>query len=148
MVLRIVTVGKISPWAKEAYTHFQKMISRYSKIEHISLSTGGDLNRQNREVLKKRESERISKKLRGKSICLDKSGKPMRSEEFSEFLSSLETATFVIGGPLGIHDDLLKRCDFTISLSKFTLSHEVAFVVLLEQIFRGFKILKGERYHY
>ena len=148
MVLRIITVGKISPWAREAYEHFKKMISRYSRLEHFALSTGGDLNRENAEVLKKREADRIMKKIRGRSICLERMGKSMSSEEFSEFLSSLRDATFVIGGPLGIHDDLLRKCDSKISLSKLTLSHEVAFVLLLEQIFRGFKILKGERYHY
>ena len=148
MVIRIITVGKISHWAKSAYEHFKKMISRYSKVEHIPLSTGGDLNRESKEVLKRREAEKISKKLKGKIVCLDRDGKKMSSEEFSKFLSNLGSVTFVIGGPLGIHYDLLKRCDFTVSLSEFTLSHEIAFVTLLEQIFRGFKIHRGEKYHY
>ena len=148
MVLRIITVGKVSPWVKEAYRHFQKMISRYTDIEHVILTTGGDLNRENHEVLKKKEAEKISKRIKGTSVCLDRNGKIMDSEEFSKFLSSLKNATFVIGGPLGIHESLLKRCDFRISLSKMTLSHEIAFLTLLEQIFRGFKISRGERYHY
>ena len=148
MVLRIITVGKISPWARKAYEHFQKMISRYSRMEHIALSTGGDLNRENAEVLKKREAEKIAKKIRGRSICLDKNGKSLSSEEFSKLLLNSANTTFVIGGPLGIHEDLLRKCELSISLSKMTLSHEVAFVTLLEQIFRGFKISRGEKYHY
>ncbi len=148
MVLRIVTVGKISPWAREAYEHFRRMISRYANLEHVSLSTGGDLNRENHEVLKKREAEKISKSILGTSVCLDRSGKMMNSEEFSNLLSGLRKATFIVGGPLGIHEDLLEGCDVKISLSKLTFSHEIAFLVLLEQIFRGFKISRGEKYHY
>ncbi len=148
MVLRIVTVGKISPWAKEAYEHFRKMISRYASLEHVSLSTGGDLNRENHGILKKREAEKIAKSIVGTSVCLDKNGRTMNSEEFSGLLSNLRKATFIIGGPLGIDEQLLEKCDVKISLSRLTFSHEVAFLVLLEQIFRGFKISRGERYHY
>jgi 23S rRNA pseudoU1915 N3-methylase RlmH len=71
MELRIITVGKISSWSREAYKHFLKMISRYARIEHIHLPTGGDLNKENPEVLKKKEAKKILEKIRGTPICLD-----------------------------------------------------------------------------
>ncbi len=148
MVLRLITVGKISPWAKEAYSHFSKMISKFARVEHISLSSGGDLNRENPIILRRREARKIRGKIKGKLVCLDRRGKEMDSKSFAEFLSTFESVTFVVGGPLGLDEDFLSSCDYRISLSNFTLSHEVAFLVLLEQIFRGFKISRGERYHY
>ena len=148
MVLRIVTVGKISEWSERAFGHFSKMISRYCRLEHVPLKTGGDLNRESPEVIKKREAERIVSKIKGFPICLDRKGERMSSEDFALFLKDLDKATFVIGGPLGLDESVLKICKKRISLSDMTLSHEVAFVVLLEQIFRSFKIIRGERYHY
>lgn len=148
MVLRIITVGKISGWSEKAFDHFSKMISRYCKLEHVSLKTGGDLNRESPEVIKRREAERIIPKIRGVPICLDRNGEKMSSEDFARFLKDLDKATFVIGGPIGLDENVLRFCRKRLSLSEMTLSHEVAFVVLLEQIFRSFRIMRGERYHY
>ncbi len=148
MVLRIITVGKISPWARTAWEHYKKLISRFRKVELLSLSTGGDLNRENPEVIKRREARRILDRILGTPVCLDIRGRRMTSEEFSRFLAGLRNATFIIGGPLGLDESVLKACRERISLSSFTLSHEVAFVLLLEQILRGFKIAGGERYHH
>ncbi len=150
MKLRIITVGKISKWSKAALEHYTKLLKRFVRLEHIILSSGGDLNRENHEVIKEREAKKILEKTRGYVVCLDKEGKAFDSKEFAKFVESIRSrdVTVVIGGPLGLHDKVKRKCDILLSLSNMTLSHEVALVVFLEQLFRGFKIIHGQRYDY
>ncbi len=147
MKIRIITVGKISKPYREIFEDYRKRLRGKIQLEHVQLQTGGDLNRENPEVVKRREAKKISRYLIGRRVLLDIRGEMLDSKGFSKFLN-FKTITFVIGGPLGIGDELLDEFDEILSLSKLTLSHEVAFVVLLEQLFRSYKIIRGERYHY
>ena len=148
-MIRIITVGKISKPFREIFDHYSKMVSRFTRLEHIALPTGGDLGKVDHTTLKRREARRIREKIRGRFVLLDERGGMMDSEEFAEFLEGLgREVTFVVGGPLGVDESLRREADHVLSLSKMTLSHEIAFAVLLEQIFRAFKISRGERYHY
>jgi len=101
----------------------------------------------------KREAEYIERRLNGrKYILIDLFGKEMTSEQFSVFLERqfmvLSELVFVIGGPLGVYEKIRDNASERISFSKMTFTHEMCTVLLLEQIFRGFKILKNEKYHY
>jgi len=150
MKIRVITVGRISSWAREAERHFKKMLSRFSKIEVLHLKSGGDLNRENPGEVRSREGKRITKVKKGFSIALDVRGKRMSTDEFTRFLENLlgKEVSFIIGGAAGLSDEVLSSVDLKISLSEMTLSHEVAFVLLLEQLFRAFKRMKGEKYDY
>lgn len=150
MKVRVVVVGKLSRWSKEALGHYEKLLRRFLRLEVLRLPTAGDLNKVDHALLKKKEGEEVRRKIRGVSLCLDKRGKMLNSKEFSELIRQLlgKEVSFIIGGPLGLSEDVLKSCDRIISFSQMTYSHEVAFVVLLEQLFRAFKILRGERYDY
>ena len=106
----------------------------------------------NRQVLKE-EASQIERRIGAKDlvVTLDMDGNIMDSLEFSKFQAALlsrgQPITFVIGGPLGLDDSIGKRANETFSLSRLTLTHELCRLVLLEQIYRAFTIIKGEKYH-
>jgi len=104
--------------------------------------------------IKDKEGERILSKIKDSQyvITLEIKGKQLTSEELSEKLSDLglegnSDVVFIIGGSLGLSDLVLERSNFALSFSKMTFPHQMMKVVLLEQIYRGFRIMKGEPYH-
>ena len=104
------------------------------------------------EAVRAAEGERILRRCEGYVVACDVRGKEMSSEAFAEKLGSLmsggsSTLTFVIGGSLGLSAGVLGRADLQLSLSRMTLPHRLFRIVLLEQIFRAFKIMHGETYH-
>ncbi|MBQ2609185.1 MAG: 23S rRNA (pseudouridine(1915)-N(3))-methyltransferase RlmH [Butyrivibrio sp.] len=106
------------------------------------------------EQIRKKEAERILKNIDERAhVCvLAIKGKRYTSEAFSEYISSLGVSgtshiQFVIGGSLGLHESVLKRADSSISFSDMTFPHQMMRVILLEQIYRGYKIFCGEPYH-
>ena len=151
MRIRIVTVGRISKPYRDIFETYRKRLKgRGIELDHVNLNIGGDLNRESPDVIRKREARRIREYLVGEKILLDREGERVDSLAFSRLIESLlgRNAVFVIGGPLGVDLEFKRVFDEVISLSDLTLSHEVAFTVLLEQIFRAYKIIRGERYHY
>jgi len=103
-------------------------------------------------VILKKEAEDILKKLNGKEFYLiDLHGQKLDSIQFSKILEEQKLngeMNLVIGGPLGIDEELINKARKRISLSNLTFTHELALILVLEQIFRGFKILNNEKYHY
>lgn len=104
------------------------------------------------QAVKAAEGERILKKCEGYVIACDVRGKQMPSEAFAEKIGGLmsdgnSTLTFVIGGSLGLSPDVLVRADLRLSVSQMTLPHRLFRIVLLEQVFRAFKIVNHETYH-
>ena len=104
--------------------------------------------------LLKREGEKILAKLftADYNVVWDTAGKQFTSKEFADFFNRLavqrvKQTTFIIGGPLGIATEIQKKADVRLSLSKMTFPHELAAVMLLEQIYRAHTILRGEHYH-
>lgn len=148
--VRIIIVGKVSKWMQDAFSHYEKLIKRFARIELIKLPTGGDLNKESFEVIRNKEGKKILDKILGTPVCFDLKGKELSTEEFARFIKDLtfDNVTFIIGGPTGLSQEVLERCKYKVSLSKLTLSHEVALVVFLEQLFRAFKIINGEKYNY
>ncbi len=152
MKINIISVGKI----KESYfidgiEEYRKRISKYSNIELITVMD--ESNDLDEKTVKKKEGERILSKIPANSytIVLDLNGKELDSVEFAKKLDSItsisSTINFVIGGSLGLDNDVINKADYRLSFSKFTFPHKLMKLILLEQIYRAFKINNNESYH-
>ena len=155
--INIVCIGKIKEkYLRDALDEYSKRLSRYCKLTFLELSDEkipDKINDNLSNEIKSKECNNIINHLKKDSylIALDLNGKEFSSEEFSKKLEniSMENShlTFIIGGSLGLTKELLDLCDLKICFSKMTFPHQLIRVFLLEQIFRGFKIQKGETYH-
>ena len=157
MNIKIYAIGKLKDFYKSGCDEYLKRISGYSKIEVIELKDDSIPDRPSIneiEKAKNNEGKRVLSFLKSNEylVGLDLNKKEYSSEEFASFLKkSIEdngaSISFVIGGSYGLSDELKNRCNTSISISKFTLPHQLARLVLLEQIFRAFKIINNETYH-
>lgn len=156
MPLRIIAVGKLAkPWLEPA-REFQKRISRFDRLDVLELpdmsEPAGGGAAQQREVIR-REGERILKAIRpGEhliALCVDSpaQGSEVFARRFETLRAEGKSLCFVVGGSLGLSEDVLTRSNERVSLSALTFPHQLARVVLLEQIYRAFKIIGNERYH-
>ena len=131
----MLAVGRLQPPYADDVQHYQKLLARHTRLELVEV----------------REEQRVDGRIpRDAYVCLlAADGEQFDSVEFSRFLGERRMAgrdlCFVIGGPRGID---LDECDLRLSLGRMTLPHQLARVVLLEQLFRAHKILAGEPYHY
>ena len=144
-MIKIVCVGRIKErYLMEMIEDYQKRISKYHKLEIIEVKDVGTL--ESEKVL-------IEKYLDARDyiITLEILGKEYTSEEFALKLESIfnhyPNITFVIGSSLGLHEDIKKRANMALSFSKFTFPHGLFRTILLEQIYRSFKIIHHETYH-
>jgi len=131
----VVAVGRLRPPFSDDVQHYQKLLARHVKLELIEV----------------REGEQVARRIPDRTFVslLDREGKQLDSVQFSTFLEDRRQSAmdlcFVVGGPFGLElDDVDQR----MSLGRITLPHQLARVVLLEQLYRGHKILAGEPYHY
>ncbi|MCI8411417.1 MAG: 23S rRNA (pseudouridine(1915)-N(3))-methyltransferase RlmH [Bacilli bacterium] len=155
--INIICIGKIKEnYLKDAINEYSKRLSRYCKLNIIELpdeKIPDKLNDSLSNEIKSKECNNIINHIKKDSyiIALDLKGKQFTSEEFSSNLDnlSMETSsiTFIIGGSLGLNDELLNKCNQKICFSKMTFPHQLIRVFLLEQIFRAFKISNSETYH-
>lgn len=144
-MIKILCVGKIKEnYLKEMIDDYKKRISKYHKIEIIEVKDEDDLEKEKEHLL-----SFISP--RDYVITLEILGNVVSSENLAkkidELFLSYSTITFVIGSSLGLHDDIKKRANFALSFSMFTFPHGLFRGILLEQIYRSFKILNHESYH-
>ncbi|MGM9970416.1 MAG: 23S rRNA (pseudouridine(1915)-N(3))-methyltransferase RlmH [Anaeroplasma sp.] len=158
MKIYIVSVGKIrEKYLKDAILEYTKRLSKYTKIEFISVDDepiADNPSQKEMDLVKKKEGEKILKALPNNSykIALDLKGKMLSSEEFADSLQEVFTyhnssVTFIIGGSLGITKEVIDIADYKLCFSKMTFPHQLMQVILLEQIYRSFKILNNETYH-
>ena len=158
MKITILTVGKIKEkYLKDAIAEYQKRLSKYCILNIIELpdeKLPSKLNDSLSFEIKQKESNLILSHIKKDSyvICLDLKGKQYTSEEFSKKIEDISlnynsSITFIIGGTLGLTKELLTKANESICFSKMTFPHQLIRVFLLEQIFRAFKISKGETYH-
>ena len=155
--IEIICVGKIKEkYLKDAIAEYSKRLSKYCKLDITELpdeKIPDKLNGSLAQDIKNKECTNILRHIKPNSyvIALDLKGRELTSEELSEKIDSLSIATssitFIIGGSLGLTEELLHRCDFKICFSKMTFPHQLIRVFLLEQIFRSFKISNNETYH-
>lgn len=158
MNITIITVGKIKEkYWNDAIAEYSKRLSRYCKLNIVEVAdekTPDNAPEAIEEQIKKKEAERILKNIDDHAfVCaLAIDGKKYSSESFSDFInnkgiSGVSHIQFVIGGSLGLHSSVLSRADGKISFSDMTFPHQMMRVILLEQIYRGYKIISGEPYH-
>ena len=150
-MIKIITVGNIKEkYLKEAIEEYKKRLSKYTELEVIEVKDEGILPKS--QAMEK-ERERIEKHLSGKEylITLEIEGKELTSPELSKKIEEIlivnSSITFVIGGSYGISEILKKKANFHLSFSKLTFPHQLFRVLLLEQIYRAFKIINNESYH-
>lgn len=158
MNITIISVGKLKEkYLKMGIEEYVKRLGAYAKIELVEVAdekAPEQLSDAEMEIVKRREGERILAKINDGMhvVALAINGKMKSSEEMAKDLESLMTygtskVAFVIGGSLGLHEDVLKRADEKLSFGKMTLPHQLMKLVLVEQIYRSFRIIKGEPYH-
>ena len=158
MKITIVSVGKIKEkYLKEAIEEYTKRLGAYCTLVTIEVAdekAPENLSEKDMVQLKQKEGGRILSKIKDTQyvIALDLSGKQRTSEKFSKELKQYQVngrsdIVFIIGGSLGLSQDIIRRSDDTISFSKMTFPHKLMKVILLEQIYRAYKIIKNEPYH-
>ena len=149
-MIKIITVGKLKEqYWKDAVNEYLKRISKYTKINLIEVPD------ENYDVIKTldKEKDSIFKYISEKDfvISLEIEGQELTSIELSNKLNSAlinnSDITFIIGGSYGLHDDIKKRSNYALSFSKMTFPHQLFRIMLLEQIYRSYKILNNETYH-
>lgn len=149
MKIDVWVLGKMKNFAKIA-EEYKKMLSRFVDIDLLEL---GHENIEDESLLRK-DAMKVLKMLRDDDylVLLDEHGTGYDSLSFANHLSELlrekKRIIYLVGGPMGVDESLKARANERLSLSKMTLTHRLAVVVLLEQLFRSFKILNNERYHY
>jgi 23S rRNA (pseudouridine1915-N3)-methyltransferase len=154
--IRIMTVSskKTSQSCVEEWT---KKVSRYTQVETITMKPN-PLNASDTSVAVREEGKRICQKLKQQSggsyvVCLDERGRDATSESFADIVARVSengysSLTCVIGGPFGLDQSVRDMADETVCLSKCVLNHSVAHIVLMEQLYRAWTIVKGEPYHH
>lgn len=158
MNIAIISVGKLKEkYLKMGIEEYSKRLGSYAKIELIEVAdekAPEHLSDADMEIVKRKEGERILSKIGADTyvIALAIEGKMKSSEQLAADIQSLMTygrskVAFVIGGSLGLHEDVMKRSDEKLSFSKMTLPHQLMKLVLVEQIYRAFRIIKNEPYH-
>lgn len=158
MKITVISVGKIKEkYFTGAIDEYAKRLSKYCTLVQIEVpdeKAPETLSDKEMEQIKNKEGERILSKIKDTQyvITLEIKGKQLTSEKLSEKLAALgiegnSDVVFVIGGSLGLSNLVLNRSNFALSFSEMTFPHQMMKVILLEQVYRGFRIMKGEPYH-
>ncbi len=158
MKITILTVGKIKEsYLKDAIAEYSKRLSKYCKLEIIEVAdekTPENASPSEEEAIREKEAARLKKYLKDDAyiITLEIEGTQLTSEELARKIDTLgiqghSHLIFVIGGSLGLAESITSRSDYALSFSKLTFPHQLMRVILLEQIYRSYKIISGEPYH-
>jgi len=148
-------VGKIKEQSwRIAAADYSTRIQRYAQLEQVHVKDAPAESFKNARQVMDLEANSILSRIKEQefTIALDRRGKQLSSQGFAKFLNErmvrgTNKITFIVGGALGLPESFLNGADFILSFSKMTFPHELSKVVLLEQIYRAFSILKGENYH-
>ena len=158
MNIRLICVGKIKEkYLVQGISEYKKRLSRYAKLEIIEVQdekAPESLSPAEEQAVLGREGERLTRHMRDSAvkIVLAIEGQPFSSEEFAEklqryALSGRSQLDFIIGGSLGLDQAIIKQADLLLSFSRFTFPHQLMRLILMEQIYRAFRIINGEPYH-
>ncbi|SCG86947.1 Ribosomal RNA large subunit methyltransferase H [uncultured Clostridium sp.] len=158
MKITVLCVGKVKEkFFTDAIKEYSKRLSRYCKLEIVEVADEKTPDGASELVvnqIKEKEAERMEKYLPDSAyvIALAIEGKKLTSEKLAEKIDSLGISgtshlVFLIGGSLGMSDRLLKRADYLLSFSDMTFPHQLMRVILLEQVYRSYRIIHGEPYH-
>lgn len=158
MNISIICVGRVKEkYLRQGIDEYMKRLTSYAKVEIMEVpdeKAPENLSENEMEQIKEREGKRILAKIAPDAyvIALAIEGKQKSSEQFAESLDKLATygnskISFIIGGSLGLSDEILTRANEQLSFSQMTFPHQLMRLILLEQIYRAFRIIKGEPYH-
>lgn len=155
MKIKIIALGKIKEkFLKDGIDEFLKRLTPYASLEVVELSPVEIKDENLTQKVLDEEGENILSQIKENSfvITMEINGKQLSSEEFAAkindiTMSGVSELVFVIGSSCGISQKVSARADFKLSMSKMTFLHQFARLILIEQIYRAFKILKGEKYH-
>ena len=157
MKITLITVGKIKEkYLKDAIAEYSKRLSRYCKLEIIEVAdekTPDNASETVENGIRDKEGERILKYVKDDAyvVTLEIKGKLLTSEELAEIdklgIQGTSHIIFIIGGSIGLGKEVLKRSDYALSFSKMTFPHQLMRVILLEQIYRSYRIISHEPYH-
>ncbi len=154
MILRVFQVGKTrETWLQEGISEYVKRLATLARLELVNIPDASLKTSGSPEAVKAREAANCLKRLDpdGFLILLDERGEAKTSLEFAAFLNSLSTeksVTFLIGGVYGTHASLKAKADACLRLSSMTFTHQMARLVLMEQLYRAQMINHGRSYHY
>ena len=149
--INIICVGKIKEkFFKDAISEYSKRLSKYTNLQIIEVD---DINSDNINTILDKEKDLIIKHISSKDyvITLEIEGKQLNSLEFSKKIEELQiynsSFVFIIGGSYGLHQQIKDRADYKLAFSKLTFPHQLFRIILLEQIYRAYKIINNESYH-
>lgn len=154
MKLELLLLGKTKDaYLQQGIDEYVKRLSRYNAIEVIEIKVPRHSSKPDSEILTQ-ESSLLEKNIRkgNARIVLDSRGRQYNSESFAEFITTLETravttASFIIGGPIGLAEEQITKANHLLSLSKMTYTHDMSRLILLEQLYRAYTIKAGTKYH-
>ena len=158
MIITLITVGKIKEkYLRDAIAEYSKRLSKYCKLEIVEVAdekTPDHASETFENAIREKEGERILRYVKDDAyvITLEIGGRMLGSEELAEKIERLgiqgkSHIMFIIGGSLGLGPEVMKRSDYALSFSKMTFPHQLMRVILLEQIYRSYRIISGEPYH-
>ena len=158
MKITLITVGKIKEkYLKDAIAEYTKRLGKYCKLDILEVAdekTPDQAGAVAEEQIRDKEGERILKYIKDDMyvITLEIDGKMLSSEKLAEKIEALgiqgkSSIAFVIGGSIGLGQAVMRRSDYALSFSKMTFPHQLMRVILLEQIYRSYRIINGEPYH-
>lgn len=158
MKITIITVGKLKEkYLRDAVAEYSKRLRKYCSLEIAEVAdekTSEKMSASEEELILAKEGERILRHIKDDSfvITLEINGAHLSSEQFADKINTLgirgtSHITFVIGGSIGLGRDVLNRSDYSLSFSLMTFPHQLMRVILLEQIYRSYRIIHGEPYH-
>ena len=158
MKITLITVGKIKEkYLKDAIAEYTKRLSKYCKLEIVEVAdekTPDNASEVVEHAIRAKEAERILKYVKDDAfvVTLEINGKQLSSEELADKIDKLGVQgtshiIFIIGGSIGLGEDVLKKSNFALSFSEMTFPHQLMRVILLEQVYRSYRIISGEPYH-
>ena len=158
MKITVITVGKIKEkYLKDAIAEYTKRLSKYCKLEIVEVAdekTPDNASEVVENAIRSKEAERILKYVKDEAyvITLEINGKQLTSEELADKIEKLGVQgtshiIFIIGGSIGLGEEVLQKSNYALSFSKMTFPHQLMRVILLEQIYRSYRIISGEPYH-
>jgi 23S rRNA (pseudouridine1915-N3)-methyltransferase len=145
MKIHVICVGKPASFTREWLAEYEKRLTKYASVDWIEIKESNP-QQEAKEILAKVDNA----KEKGVVVLLDINGKSLASEQFAEWLRKTTMQSdiiFIIGGASGVTEDVRTRASMRLSFGSMTLPHQLARLVLAEQIYRAFTIIKGEPYH-
>jgi 23S rRNA (pseudouridine1915-N3)-methyltransferase len=156
MTIKLISIGKtVKGYLKEGEMEYEKRLSHYTRFEEVVIPELKKASKLSFAEIKQKEGALILSKIDSNDhvVLLDEKGKDKSSEDFAKWIENKQIygtskVVFVIGGAYGFSEEVYKRAQLKLSLSRMTFSHQMVRMIFKEQLYRAFTIIKGEPYHH